>query len=61
MVRPINPFGFSPASLGGHSARSMMFLEMRTLVRALPLIVAKDHFTKIIVEENVLARIIHES
>jgi hypothetical protein len=54
MVRSINPFGFSPASLGGHSARSMMFLEMRTLVRALPLIVAKDHFTKIIVAENVL-------
>ena len=32
----------------------MMFLEMRTLVRALPLHVAKDHFTKTIVEENVL-------
>jgi len=50
----INPLGFSQASLGGHSARSMMFLEMRTLVRVMPLTVAKDHFTKAIVEDNVL-------
>ena len=49
-----NPLGFSQASLGGHSARSMMLLEMRTLVRAMPLTVAKDQFTKAIVEENVL-------
>jgi hypothetical protein len=54
MVMQVNPFGFSHASLGGHSARSMMLLEMRALVRAMPLTVAKDHFTKTIVEENVL-------
>ena len=51
-----NPLGFSKASLGGHSARSMMFLEMRTLVRAMPLTVTKDDFTKAIVEENVLEK-----
>jgi hypothetical protein len=54
MVRQVNPFGFSQASLGGHSARSMMLLEMRTLVRAMPLTIVKDQFTKAIVEENVL-------
>jgi hypothetical protein len=54
MVRQVNPFGFSQASLGGHSARSMMWLEMRTLVRALPLTLVKDQSTKAIVEENVL-------
>ena len=48
--------GFSKASLGGHSARSMMFLEMRALVRAMPLTVAKDDFTKAIAEENILEK-----
>jgi len=51
-----NPLGFSKASSGGHAARSMMFLEMRALVRALPLAVTKDDFTKAIVEENVLEK-----
>lgn len=51
-----NPFGFSKASLGGHAARSMMFLEMYTLVRALPVAVAKNDFTKAIVGENVLEK-----
>ena len=37
MSRQGNPLGFSNASVGGHSARSMMFLEMRALVRAMPL------------------------
>jgi hypothetical protein len=32
----------------------MMFLEMRVLVRALPLTVTEDEFTKAIVEENIL-------
>ena len=47
-----NALGFSNASTGGHSARSMMFLEMRALVRAMPLTVTKNDFTKAIVEEN---------
>lgn len=51
-----NPLGFSKASSGGHSARSMMFLEMRALVRAMPLAVTKDDFAKVIVEENVLEK-----
>ena len=51
-----NPLGFSKASSGGHSARSMMFLEMRALVRAMPLTVTKNDFTKAIVEENVLEK-----
>ncbi len=49
-----NPLGFSNASVGGHSARSMMFLEMRALVRAMPLNVTKEDFTRAIVEENAL-------
>lgn len=49
-----NPLGFSIARVGGHSARSMMFLEMRTLVRTMPLDASKDDFTKTIVEENAL-------
>ncbi len=51
-----NPLGFSKASVGGHSARSMMLLEMRALVRAMPLAVTKSDFTKAIVEENVLEK-----
>jgi len=51
-----NPLGFSKAILGGHSARSMMFLEMRALVRAMPLAVTKNDFAKAIVEENVLEK-----
>jgi len=51
-----NALGFSNASTGGHSARSMMFLEMRALVRAMPLTVKKNDFTKAIVEENVLEK-----
>lgn len=49
-----NRLGFSSARVGGHSARSMMFLEMRALVRAMPLDVSKDEFTSAIVEENAL-------
>ena len=56
MLIQANPLGFSKASLGAHSARSMMFLEMRTLVRAMPLTVTNDDLTKAIVEENVLEK-----
>jgi hypothetical protein len=51
-----NPLGFSNASAGGHAARSMMFLEMCTLVRALPLTTTRADFTKAILEENVLEK-----
>lgn len=51
-----NPLGFSNASIGGHSARSMMFVEMRALVRAMPLAVSKDDFIKAIVDENILEK-----
>jgi hypothetical protein len=56
MLKDFDPLGFSKASLGAHSARSMMFLEMRILVRAMPLTVTGDDFTKAIVEENVLEK-----
>lgn len=54
MSKKDNLLGFSDAIIGGHSARSMMFLEMCTLVRALPTKVSKDDFSKAIVENNVL-------
>jgi Putative inner membrane protein (DUF1819) len=56
MLKKVGRFGFSNASTGGHSARSMMFLELRILVRAMPLTATKDDFTKTIVEENVLEK-----
>lgn len=49
-------FGFSKAKTGGHSARSMMFLEMRALVIAMPLAVTRDDFTKAVVDENLLEK-----
>ena len=56
VLRNVNSFGFLNAGVGGHSARSMMFLEMQTLVRSMPLIVAKSDFTMAIVDENVLEK-----
>lgn len=56
MIIQDNPLGFSKARNGAHSARSMMFLEMRTLVRAVPVTVTKDDFTKAIIEENILQK-----
>jgi hypothetical protein len=52
----IEHFGFTEASLGGHSARSMMYLEMRILVRAMPIAITVDDFGKAVVEENVLEK-----
>jgi hypothetical protein len=49
-------FGFSKAITGGHAARSMMFLEMRALVQALPLMIAKPDFTRAIIDENILEK-----
>ena len=56
VLKQVNSFGFSIASSGAHFARSMMFLEMRTLVRSMPLAVTQDDFTRAIVEENVLEK-----
>ena len=50
----VNSLGFSNASTGGHTARSMMFLEMRALVRSLPVAAQQGDFTRAIVDENVL-------
>src|SRR4030042_672823 len=56
MLMQENQLGFSKTSLGGHMGRSMMFLEMRTLVRSMPLTVTKDDFTKGIIDENILEK-----
>lgn len=36
--------------------RSMMFLEMRTLIRSMPVNIAKDDLTKAIIDENILEK-----
>jgi hypothetical protein len=51
-----NSLGFSTAATGGHIGRSMMFLEMRILVRSLPSKVNKDDFVRVIVDENILEK-----
>ena len=51
-----NPLGFSKTGVGGHSARSMMFLEMRMLVHAMPLVVSLNDLVNAIVEENILEK-----
>jgi len=49
-------FGFSKAKTGGHSARSMMFLEMRALIYHMPLSVTWEEFSEAVVDENVLEK-----
>jgi len=56
VLRQVNSFGFSNASVGGHSARSMMFQEMRTLVCSMPFEAARGDFSKAIVDENILEK-----
>lgn len=56
MITHVNPFGFTNASVGAHAARSMMFLEMRSLVQAMPLATTRDEFANSIVDENVLEK-----
>jgi hypothetical protein len=56
MATKVDSFGFSKASVGGHSARSMMYLEMSTLVRAMPLKASKSDFARVIVDDNVLEK-----
>ena len=55
LTRP-DLLGFSSAKGGGHSARSMMFYEMRDLVQRMPIDVKEDNFGKAIVGENVLGK-----
>jgi hypothetical protein len=38
--------GFSKSVTGGHAARSIMFLEMRALVQAIPVAVTKNDFAR---------------
>jgi hypothetical protein len=56
VLKQVDSFGFSNASVGGHSARSMMFLEMRTLVRSMPVAAARSDFIRAIVDENILEK-----
>lgn len=56
MIKQVDPLGFSSSIAGAHSARSMMFLEMRTLVRSLPVTASGTEITKAIVDENVLEK-----
>lgn len=51
-----NLIGFSKIILGAHSARSMMFLEMRALIGGLPPGATKDDFPKAIIGENILEK-----
>ena len=53
--------GFSQARVGGHSARSMMFLEMLALVRAMPLAIEKQELASAIVDDNILDKPTHGS
>jgi hypothetical protein len=51
-----NIFGFSNSRGGGHTGRSMMYLEMLILVRSLPLTATKEDFSKSIIDENILEK-----
>jgi len=50
----VNSFGFSYNSTGGHTARSMMLLEMQILIHSLPLVAERDDIANAIVDENIL-------
>ena len=52
----MNNLGLSESTLGGHAARSMMLLEIRALIRALPRSVSKAEFARAVVEENLLQK-----
>lgn len=54
-------FGFSGNVVGGHSARSMMFLDMQALARALYDSVTKSDFQRLVVDENVLVKLFQET
>lgn len=48
--------GFSKATSGSHTARSMMYLEMKTLYYKVPIEVSKNDFIEAIIDENVLEK-----
>jgi hypothetical protein len=48
--------GFTKKSVGGHSARSMMLVEMRILFRGLPVTTGAGDFEKVIVDDNILGK-----
>ncbi len=47
-------FGFSKTKVGGHTSRSMMLVEMSSLVRAMPVNITKEDIKKAVIEENIL-------
>jgi len=49
-------FGFSNAQTGGHTARSMMYLEMRVLHGAVPADATKEDFASAVIDDNVLGK-----
>lgn len=54
-------FGFSGNAVGGHSAGSMMLLELEELARALYDNVIKSDFLRLVVDENVLVKLFQET
>lgn len=56
MLTQVTALGFYEAKVGGHSARSMMFLELRSLIRTLPLATAKEDIARAIIDQNVLEK-----
>ncbi len=51
-----SPFGFSDARIGGHLARSMMLLELTSLVRSLPASATKTDIARAVVDDNILEK-----
>jgi hypothetical protein len=56
MIGRINSLGFSNAGVGGHSARSMMYVEMQVLIRSMPISATKRDFGEAITDENILEK-----
>jgi len=56
MAIKVDSLGFSKAIGGGHLARSMMLMEMSSLVRAMPPAVSKSDFGRAIVDDNILEK-----
>jgi hypothetical protein len=54
--KKVDSLGLSNAIGGGHTARSMMYQEMRTLAGTLPADAKKGDFSKAILDENILEK-----
>jgi hypothetical protein len=61
VLKQVNSLGFSDASIGGHSARSMMYREMSIMVHSMPVAVEKGDFYRSIVDENILEKATQDS